>query len=235
MRGADSRRSSAARASRAAPGVQPPAPSAASLPGVHSFSRAFACSTLIGLASLDQQLDRLAAGEVARAARSSRPALRSCSSSFSAVVPSRSAAGASASSELLVGRLDLLGLDDRRDHRLAPQRARGLGLGLVGELLLLLAGDLQVRLLGDPLARRASTASPRASRAPARGRACRASRPRASATAASSTASLELALDRVLVGLRAAAWRCPRAARRACRTRPPRRRSRRRARAAAWP
>src|ERR1700749_4592985 len=32
---------------------------------------------------------------------------------------------------LLVGRLDLLRLDDRRQHRLAPERGGGLGLGLV--------------------------------------------------------------------------------------------------------
>ena len=54
--------------------------------------------------------------------------------------------------DLLVGRLDPLGVDDRRQHRLPLERGRGLRLGLVRERLLVAPGDPQVRLLRDALA-----------------------------------------------------------------------------------
>ena len=113
------------------------------LPGVHSFSRACACSTVIGCGLAHQQIDRLAAATSSRRA-SRRPALRSCSTSSAGSEPSRSATGRRRlQSSSSVG-LDRLGLDDRRQHRLAAQRRGGLGLGLVGQLLLVLAGDPQV-------------------------------------------------------------------------------------------
>ena len=84
-----------------------------------------------------------------RAARSSRtssrrPAARRSSSSVCGSTPSRSAVGASACQQLLVGRADPLGRDDRRDHGLAAQRLLGLGLHL-GEDLRLAGGPMICR------------------------------------------------------------------------------------------
>ena len=56
-------------------------------------------------------------------------------------------------SDILVARLDLLGLHDRSEHCLALERSGRLRLGFVGQRLLVLAGDPQVGLLGDPLTR----------------------------------------------------------------------------------
>src|SRR4051794_846300 len=53
--------------------------------------------------------------------------------------------------ELLVGGLDPLGLDDRGEDRLAAKGPLSFGLGLLDELVVVLAGDAQVGLLGDPL------------------------------------------------------------------------------------
>ena len=126
-----------------------PAPRPSSLSGVHSFSRASACSAAIGLASRDQ-LDRLARGEVLAsvlqapgacagpraASRARRPrARRRCRAPRAP--PRRSARS--------------LGLDDRGDHRLAAQRLLGLGRGLLDDLVLAAAGDLQVGLARDAL------------------------------------------------------------------------------------
>ncbi len=125
---------------------------ASSLPGVHSLSRACACSTLIGLASRDQQLEGLAGRDVL--AQALEPL--GLAQPLEQLLRRRAVAlGARRErlEQLLVGRLDLLGLDDRGEHRLALERAGRLGLGLVGERLLVLAGDLQVGLLGDALAR----------------------------------------------------------------------------------
>ena len=55
--------------------------------------------------------------------------------------------------DLLVGRLDALGLDDRGEHRLAPQRLLGVGLALLDDLALVAPGDPQVRLARDALVR----------------------------------------------------------------------------------
>ena len=65
-----------------------------------------------------------------RLSASRRPAERSRSSSFFGLTPSRSAACSSASRTSLLGRLDLLGLDDRGEHGLALERLLGVGLGL---------------------------------------------------------------------------------------------------------
>ena len=127
----------------------------------------------------------------------------------------------------LVGRLDALGLDDRGEHGLAPQRLLGVGLAPPSRSSVLgLAGDLQVGVLVDALVRRASAAC-----------ASHSSRARAS-TSASGTSTVALgdggverrprgtrprrARSSRLAQLRA---RCPRAARRACRSRRPRRRT----------
>src|SRR3954447_14157893 len=53
--------------------------------------------------------------------------------------------------EVLVGGLDPLRLDNGGEDRLAPKRPLGVGLCLVDELVVVLAGDAQVGLLGDPL------------------------------------------------------------------------------------
>jgi hypothetical protein len=53
--------------------------------------------------------------------------------------------------QVAVRGLDVLGLDDGRDDCLAAQRLLGVGLGLLEDLLLGLAGDLQVGVLRDPL------------------------------------------------------------------------------------
>ena len=102
--------------------------------------------------------------------------------------------------DLLVGGLDVLGLDDRGQHGLAPQRGGGLGLGLVRERLLVPAGDPQVGLLGDALAGEHAPACPRAAHARARERACR-DVDLGLADRRLDHGLLELALDRALVGL----------------------------------
>ena len=165
----------------------------------------------------DEQLERLPVATSSRR-RSSRPFLRSRSSSSWRGRAGRARRSARAPASIsLVGRLDLLGVDDRRQHRLAAQRVGGLGLGLVRERLLVLAGDLQVGLLRDPLARQRRRASARAARVRARERACSGSSISASATAASSTASRN---SRSIARSSASRSRrrCPRAAPRACRT-----------------
>src|SRR5581483_377358 len=53
--------------------------------------------------------------------------------------------------KLIFAWLDALGLCDCREHRLSPQRGAGLGLGLVGQPLLVSARNPQVRLSADPL------------------------------------------------------------------------------------
>ena len=71
----------------------------------------------------------------------------SCFSLGSCAAPRRRACArrlAQRGLDLLVGDLDALLLDDRREHRLPLQRQLGLGLGLADELLLGLAGDLEV-------------------------------------------------------------------------------------------
>src|SRR4051794_6234729 len=55
--------------------------------------------------------------------------------------------------DLVLGRLDLLRLDDGGEHGLAPERLLGLGHRLVDDLVLGPPGHLQVHLLGDPLPR----------------------------------------------------------------------------------
>ena len=206
----------------------------ASLPGVHSFSRALACSTLIGLASRDEQLDRLARGDVL--AQPVEPPARA--QLLEQLLDGRALrarrVGSSASRTSLVARLDPLGLDDRGEHGLAPERRRGLGLGLVGERLLVLAGDPQVGLLGDALARERRNVSSSSSCARA-WTSLSGTSTSASATAASTTASSNSRSIALLVGLaqplgdvlaqlveRVEAGRLGR-------------RTRRRARAGAWP
>ena len=122
-----------------------------SCPGVHSFSRALACSTLIGVASsairstawrwrevvaelveapaVAQPLEQLLGRRCPRARRSAR-APRASRSSVGSISSASTTAASTAS---------------RRSALL------GVGLGLVGERLLVLAGDLQVGLLGDAL------------------------------------------------------------------------------------
>src|SRR5215212_8829695 len=55
--------------------------------------------------------------------------------------------------QLLLGRIDALGLDDRGEHGLAAERLLGVLLALLDDLVLLAPGDAQVRLLGDALMR----------------------------------------------------------------------------------
>ena len=183
-------------------------------------SRAFACSTVIGLAASASRSSALRCGEVLAAARRGGRRSRRRSSSFSGVVPSRSAVGASASSSSLLGRLDALGLDDRGEHGLAPQRLLGVGLAPRRAISVLVACR---RSAGRPRARcpgaRASGASGPTARARAPRPARRAPRPSRSPTAASSAASRNSASIALLVGLGAGARGCPRAARRACRSR----------------
>ena len=83
---------------------------------------------------------------------SSRPASRSWVSELGRIRTVALGRRAQRLDEILVAGLDLLGGDDRGQDRLAPQGAGRVGLGVVGEGLLVLAGDLQIHLLRDALA-----------------------------------------------------------------------------------
>ena len=71
--------------------------------------------------------------------------------------------------QVLVGRLDLLGLGDRVEDRLAAQRPLGVLLGVVDQLVAVLALHLRVRLGSMPRAGAGARSAP-TSRWPARGR-----------------------------------------------------------------
>ena len=177
---------SASRASRAA---RPP-PSGSSLPGRPQLLARLRLLDADRLRALDDQLERHAAWPTSSRSLSSRPffaGARAASRRSCRLAPrparapraARSSVGSICSASTIAA-----------EHRLAPQRRGRLGLGLVRQRLLVLAGDPQVGLLRDPLARqRAERLLEHLVRARV-DELVRAARPSASATAASTTASL---------------------------------------------
>ena len=227
------RRAVSCRASRAGP---TPLLGALACSGVHSFSRALRLldADRLGLATSSSTAWRVGdvlaqprrAGRSSAAARAASRAGRLLALGRRARAPraARSSVGSICSASTTAAST-------------ASRRSalRGLGLGLVGQRLLVLAGDLQVGLLARcPGAASADSVCSSSSCARA-WTSWSGSSIWASATAASSTACSNSRSIALLLGLGERARGCPRAARRACRSRPPRRRTRRRARAAAWP
>ena len=216
------------------PGVQRrPAepPSASSRPGVHSLSRACACSTEMGVARLGQQVDGAALGEVLAQLVEAAGLLQALAQLLRRRALARGGR-LQRVEDVAVGGLDALGLDDGRDDRLAAQRALGVGLGLREDA----PPRCGRRSAGRPRLRcpggRASAACAPTARARGPRPAPRGRRPARRAPTASTTASRNSASTRARRP-RAGGARCPRAARPACRSRRCRRRSRRRARGGA--
>ena len=160
------------------------------VPGVHSLSRACACSIVIGFADSATRSSALRWARSSLSCRAGPLDFRRSSSFFGDTRPGPSPAASSTAVEhLVVGRLDALGVDDRRQHGLAPQRLLGVGLGLVDDL----GSRRGRRCAGTPRARcpggRASGASGPTARARGPRRARPGSRRFASLTAESSAAS----------------------------------------------
>ena len=159
-------------------------------PASRASSRSAACSTGSALACSASRSIGRALGEVLLAARRAGPAFSSrVAQLLGRACCSRAAVACERVEDVAVGRLDPLGLDDRGEDGLAAQRLLGVGLGLLEDLVLVAAGDLQVDLLGDPLVARASAACGPTARARGPRRAPRAPRPSRCSTTASSTAS----------------------------------------------
>ena len=163
-------------------GVQSSPASSRSFSGVQIFSRASACSSGIGFAASATSSIALRSRRSSRTS-ASRPFSRSRSSSFSGRRPLVLGGVRERLDHLLLGDLDPLGLGDRRQHRLAPQLALGVGLRLLDQLLARFALHLQVgvgvhaaagELAFDPLPAfgraRASTSSSGSSTVPRRRR-----------------------------------------------------------------
>ncbi len=167
-----------------------------------------------------------------RCARSSlrlsrRPLARRRSSSFFGrrLLPRRRRLG-DRLEHLLLGRLERLGLGHGGQHGLAPQRLLGVRLGLLDRLLLGAAGDAQVGLAVDALVgERVQHRVPQLARPRLDQRVRHLDRRRRDRGVQRRLA--ELALDPRRSRPRPSASGCRRAARRACRSRPPRRARRR--------